>query len=248
MKYIQCGDNIINVFSDTLKSSVTFSSASYSYQCVSLSSDEEYLIDKFQSAIVLLLSGDLSLNDLCINQVDELLILENSKVVLKSNSENTIFLLVGTEKVTTSAPSIVRSKISLQKKVEKPWGYEIWITGEHASYCFKKIYIKAGFKTSLQFHNYKTETNLLFAGKANLYYKTSQNIDNLEVTSADIGKIELNAISSIDVKPGTLHRLEALSDIYLYEVSTPEVDDVIRVSDDSNRPSGRIVSEHKHAK
>ena len=49
----------------------------------------------------------------------------------------------------------------------------------------------------------------------------------------------------IDVFPPTLHRLEAISDITLYETSTPQLDDVVRVQDDAKRPDGRIDIEHK---
>jgi hypothetical protein len=44
--------------------------------------------------------------------------------------------------------------------------------------------------------------------------------------------------------PGILHRLEAITDILLYETSTPHLDDVVRVTDDSKRPNGRIEQEH----
>jgi len=56
--------------------------------------------------------------------------------------------------------------------------------------------------------------------------------------------VELAPISSIDVVPGVLHRLEALTNILLYETSTPHLDDVVRVADDSMRPHGRIEQEH----
>ena len=55
----------------------------------------------------------------------------------------------------------------------------------------------------------------------------------------------LSSFHSIFVKPNTIHRIEALTNIKLFEVSTPNLSDVIRLSDDTNRPSGKIVAEHK---
>ena len=125
------------------------------------------------------------------------------------------------------------------------WGNEIWINGEHFAYAFKRIFIKKGNKTSLQYHKLKQETNVLFEGQANLHFKISNQVDNDKVSNSDINSILLASVSSVDVKPFTLHRLEAVTDIILYEISTPHLDDVIRVNDDTNRPDGRIKKEHK---
>lgn len=129
-------------------------------------------------------------------------------------------------------------------RVDKPWGHELWINGQHPLYALKEIYLKAGSKTSLQYHNFKQETNVLFEGCANLHYKSNDFVKNDNVTNGDLATVELAPISSIDVMPGVLHRLEALTDILLYETSTPHLDDVVRVSDDSMRPHGRIEREH----
>lgn len=129
-------------------------------------------------------------------------------------------------------------------RVDKPWGHELWINGQHPRYALKEIYLRAGSKTSLQYHNFKQETNVLFKGRTNLHYKTSDSIKNDDVASGDLAAVELAPISSIDVVPGVLHRLEALTDILLYETSTPHLDDVVRVADDSMRPHGRIEQEH----
>ena len=131
------------------------------------------------------------------------------------------------------------------KKVSKPWGHELWINGEHPGYAFKQIYIKSGTKTSLQYHRKKRETNVLFEGKAALHFKSNEAVANDEVTGRDLTTSELSPVTSIDIWPNTLHRLEALTDVVLYEVSTPHLDDVIRISDDSGRTHGRIESEHK---
>lgn len=129
-------------------------------------------------------------------------------------------------------------------KVEKPWGHELWLNGEHPSYAIKEIFLKAGNRTSLQYHNQKQETNVLFSGTTKLVYKANDKMKNDDVMTADLGDVELSAVASIDVEPPVLHRLEAVTDILLYETSTPHLDDVVRVHDDAGRGTGRIQSEH----
>jgi hypothetical protein len=129
-------------------------------------------------------------------------------------------------------------------KVVKPWGHELWINGQHPCYALKQVFVLAGTKTSLQYHNFKQETNVLFQGSAMLHYKENLAVANDLVTPADIAAVRIEPVSSVDVMPLTLHRLEAVTDITLYETSTPHLDDVVRVSDDNKRPDGRINKEH----
>ena len=82
-------------------------------------------------------------------------------------------------------------------------------------------------------------------GSADLFYKKNKNIKNLNVKKKDISKFKIKNFTTVHVNKKVLHRLKAASDIKLYEVSTNFLDDVIRVSDDTNRKSGRINSEHK---
>lgn len=131
-----------------------------------------------------------------------------------------------------------------QYKVSKPWGHEIWINGEHPGYCLKEVYLKAGTRTSLQYHNLKRETNVLLFGRIRLIYKTNEAVALDDTRAEDLGFVELEPTSAIDVTPGVLHRIEAMTDSTLYEVSTPHLDDVIRVSDDAARQHGRITGEH----
>lgn len=130
-------------------------------------------------------------------------------------------------------------------RVKKPWGYELWINGEKSNHVLKEIFIKKGNKTSLQYHNFKTETNFLYKGNADLFYKKNNKIKNSNVKKKDISKLGIKNFTTVHVNKKVLHRLKANSDIKLYEVSTNFLDDVIRVSDDTNRKSGRINSEHK---
>lgn len=131
------------------------------------------------------------------------------------------------------------------KKVSKPWGYELWLTGEPSPvFAFKKIFIKAGTKTSLQYHEFKRETNFLFNGNANLHYNPNEKVLANAFNPSDVAIKLLSPKTTVDVFPMYVHRLEAVTDIMLYEVSTPELDDVIRISDDVGRTSGRINTEH----
>ena len=129
-------------------------------------------------------------------------------------------------------------------RVAKPWGHELWINGQHPCYALKEIFVQAGTKTSLQYHNFKQETNVLFQGKAKLHYKANTAVANDRILLSDTATVQIEPVSSVDVMPSTLHRLEAITDILLYETSTPHLDDVVRVSDDNKRPDGRIEKEH----
>ena len=92
----------------------------------------------------------------------------------------------------------------------------------------------------------KCETNLLYTGTAQLVYKKNKKVHNNKVRNKDLKKQNLKFVSEIFVKPSTLHRIIAKTNIQLFETSTPHLDDVIRVSDDRKRPSGLIKSEHKN--
>jgi len=121
------------------------------------------------------------------------------------------------------------------KIVTKPWGKEEWIE-LNDKYCFKRICIKSGYKTSLQYHEKKKETNYIISGEGEMWLENEKGI------------IEKNIIKPGDcvtIEPLIKHRIVALTDIIFHEVSTPEVDDVIRVDDDNNRGNGCIESEHK---
>ena len=123
----------------------------------------------------------------------------------------------------------------MHKVVHKPWGKEEWLE-LNDSYCYKRIYINAGYKTSFQYHHYKKETNYIISGKAEVW---------LENDSGVIEKKLMEAGDFFNVKPPRKHRVIAITDIILQEVSTPEVDDVIRIDDEFNRSDGKISAEHE---
>ncbi len=140
------------------------------------------------------------------------------------------------------------------KKVIKPWGYELWIVWLKDYHVLKKIYMKKGFKCSLQFHENKYETNFLLSGKAKILknFHIDKNSSASEAKEL-IKNVDLLRDYSKDVDapynftniPGEVHRVFSLEDYIAYEVSTPELDDVIRIQDDTSRKSGRIISEHE---
>lgn len=121
------------------------------------------------------------------------------------------------------------------KIIYKPWGREEWLE-LNDKYCYKRIYINAGYKTSFQYHLKKYETNYLIDGNAELW---------LENDKGEIEKKIIHANDFFNVPPPRKHRIIALTDIILQEVSTPDVDDVIRIEDDTNRHDGKLEEEHK---
>ena len=120
------------------------------------------------------------------------------------------------------------------KVVTKPWGKEIWLE-LNDSYCYKRIYINAGHQTIFQYHKKKLETNYIIEGEAVIWLENDQGV---------ITKTKMTKDDCFTVTPPKKHRVIAITDIILQEVSTPEVDDVIRIEDDSDRGNGKIASEH----
>jgi hypothetical protein len=140
------------------------------------------------------------------------------------------------------------------KKVDKPWGHELWIVWLKDYHVLKKIFMKKNFKCSLQFHEKKYETNHLTFGKAKVLKNFHIDPKSTEEQARKkIKDIDLIKNYSEDVSapyfftniPGEIHRVFSLEDYIAYEVSTPELDDVIRIADDNSRKSGRITLEHK---
>jgi quercetin dioxygenase-like cupin family protein len=105
-------------------------------------------------------------------------------------------------------------------RVDKPWGYELlWAKTDR--YAGKIIHVNAGHALSLQYHNQKTETVYLASGR--LLYE-------LQEGERLVGR-ELSPGDRIHVPAGTVHRMTALEDADIFEVSTPELDDVVRLED-----------------
>jgi mannose-6-phosphate isomerase-like protein (cupin superfamily) len=146
--------------------------------------------------------------------------------------------------------------IQIPKTVTKPWGNELWIAdGVRTPYALKRILFKAGFRSSLQVHQYKFETNFVLSGTGVLqlrselfnceeYLASSEKSSILEESLRTLKDIQIKTGDVIDVKPGQIHRVIAITDLVFIEASTIELDDVIRLIDDSSRGHGKIESEH----
>jgi len=108
------------------------------------------------------------------------------------------------------------------KKVEKPWGHElIWALTD--VYCGKVLFVKAGAALSLQFHNEKDESWLVQSGRAKLELgDAGQRLLHEEVIGPG---------AAFRYRPGTVHRVTAIEDTTIIEVSTPQLDDIVRLED-----------------
>lgn len=116
-------------------------------------------------------------------------------------------------------------KIAMNKFVDKPWGNEKWIA-VNDQYALKIITLNKGTRTSLQYHNQKEEHIYLWEGK--LSVEEDDVNGNLVTMIYEAGDIMHNP-------PLAKHRLTALEDSVFVEVSTPHLDDVVRVEDDYQR-------------
>jgi len=108
------------------------------------------------------------------------------------------------------------------RKVEKPWGYElIWAATD--VYVGKVLFVRAGHSLSLQFHREKDESWLVQSGRAKLELgEVGQTVLNEEIVGAG---------AAFHYVPGTVHRVTAIEDTTILEVSTPHLDDVVRLED-----------------
>ena len=105
-------------------------------------------------------------------------------------------------------------------RVEKPWGYELhWAKTER--YVGKLIHVNAGHALSLQYHNLKDETIYLHSGR--LLFELHQ--------GDEIVKREMLPGERVHITPKTVHRMTAIEDSDIFEVSTPELHDVVRIED-----------------
>lgn len=122
------------------------------------------------------------------------------------------------------------------RRVEKPWGYEL-LLARTERYAGKILCIRAGQRLSLQHHTSKDETLLLLDGHAEL---------ELDVGTGEPVCRQMTKTESYHVKPGRKHRLAAMADARVLEISTPELDDVVRWEDDYGRASFLTEVEARH--
>ena len=112
--------------------------------------------------------------------------------------------------------------------VAKPWGHEtIW--ARSGRYVGKILHINAGHELSVQFHRKKDETIHLLSGE--IVYRVQRDPSNSE----QLEDVRLRIGESFRITPGTVHQMVAVTDCDVLEVSTPELDDVVRLSDKYGR-------------
>ena len=110
-------------------------------------------------------------------------------------------------------------------RVEKPWGYEL-IYALAETYVGKVLFVKKGQRLSLQYHRQKDETIYIYQGRIELQVGLKEGaLDTIVMGEGD----------AIRLKPNTLHRMKALVDAFILEVSTPQIKDVVRLEDDYGR-------------
>ncbi len=106
------------------------------------------------------------------------------------------------------------------RRVEKPWGYEL-VWAETDRYVAKMLFIEQGQRLSRQYHRKKDETFFVEAGEM-----------TLEIgQGADVRALHMKPGDSFHCPPGTVHRMIGRTDVRVFEVSTPDLDDVVRLED-----------------
>jgi mannose-6-phosphate isomerase-like protein (cupin superfamily) len=115
-------------------------------------------------------------------------------------------------------PAVKRAEETI---VEKPWGYEVrWAITER--YLGKILHVRKGEALSLQYHNLKDECLLITRGAIDA---------ELGADGGELRTVRMSEGDTIHLTPGTRHRFTAVEDTDIYEVSTPEIDDVVRLED-----------------
>jgi len=114
---------------------------------------------------------------------------------------------------------------NLPRKTEKPWGYEL-LYALTTVYAGKIIFVKKGQRLSLQYHEEKDESMYIQQGQAML---------TIEGDDGNLMDIVVKAGDSIHIPPYTKHRIKALENTTILEVSTTELEDIVRIEDDYGR-------------
>jgi mannose-6-phosphate isomerase-like protein (cupin superfamily) len=107
------------------------------------------------------------------------------------------------------------------KRVEKPWGHEVW-WAHTDQYAAKVLVVNVGHALSLQYHREKDETSYLLSGMLRLTQGTSRE---------EVVEREIHPGQAWRNEPGVVHAIEALEDSVVLEVSTPQLDDLVRLQD-----------------
>ena len=106
------------------------------------------------------------------------------------------------------------------RRIQKPWGYEL-IWGHTERYVGKVLHVNEGESLSLQYHEMKDETLFVVRGRVSLELRSGE---ESSVVILEVGQ-------ALHIPPGLIHRIVGLEDTDIVEVSTPELDDVVRLED-----------------
>ena len=116
----------------------------------------------------------------------------------------------------------MKSRYAVEPRhVDKPWGWEL-VWAETDDYVGKLLFVRAGQALSLQYHEVKDESWLVREGRATL---------ELGEVGSELETTEITAGDAFRYRPGTVHRVTAVEDTLIVEVSTPHLDDVVRLED-----------------
>jgi mannose-6-phosphate isomerase len=121
----------------------------------------------------------------------------------------------------------------LPRTVPKPWGHELWFAHTDR-YAGKLLHVKAGHRLSVQYHERKDETSYLLAGRLLLSQGTE---------AGQLSEREIGPGTAWRNTPRVVHTIEALDDAVIVEVSTPELDDVVRIEDRYGRADDPTVAQ-----
>lgn len=113
----------------------------------------------------------------------------------------------------------------LPRRVDKPWGHELWFAHTDR-YAGKLLHVNAQQRLSVQYHEAKDESSYLLSGR--IVLSRGESAETLMETELEAGDAWRN-------EPGMVHTVAALEDSVIVEVSTPELDDVVRLADDYGR-------------
>jgi len=116
--------------------------------------------------------------------------------------------------------------VAWSQVLEKPWGREI-LWAQTAAYAGKILQVRAGKRLSLQCHDRKLESQCLLAGRAVLV---------IEDAEGNLRELEMERGKGYTIRPFQRHRLVAITDAEVLEVSTPELGTTFRLEDDYARP------------
>jgi len=116
----------------------------------------------------------------------------------------------------------VSSRFAVEpRRVQKPWGWEL-VWAETEDYVGKLLFVRAGQSLSLQYHEVKDESWLVQQGRAAL---------ELGEVGGELERVEIGPDDVFRYRPCTVHRVTAIEDTLIVEVSTPHLDDVVRLED-----------------